>query len=131
MSFSGRFLMRSTRVLYLLTCACVYSFRRYSTGPPTNCSALNRASPNTCAWAAIQINGRQWSNASVGLDATGRGLVLTTVALVSGGVGERMTAANLTGSAYGYGPIPLLSVETVVGGLPVLAWNTTSELRQN
>jgi hypothetical protein len=39
-----------------------------------------------------------------------------------------MTAANLTGTAYGYGPIPLLSVETVVGGLPVLPWNTSSKM---
>ena len=102
----------------------------YSTGPPTNCSALNRASPNTCAWAAIEISSRQWLNASVRLDATGRLLVLTTVAPVPGTSQrmQRMIAANLSGSAYGYGPIPLLSVETVVGGLPVLPWNTSSEM---
>ena len=66
-------------------------------------------------------------NASVRLDATGRLLVLTTVAPVPG-TSLRMTAANLTGTAYGYGPIPLLSVETVVGGLPVLPWNTSSKM---
>ena len=99
----------------------------YPTGLPTYCSALNRVSANTCAWAAVEIDGRQWLNATVSLDATGRGLILTTVSPVPKRSGL-LSAADVTGSSYGYGPIPLLSVETVVGRLPVLAWNTSSEI---
>jgi len=102
----------------------------YSTGPPTNCTFLSRLSPNTCAWAAVEIDGVHWHNASVSVDASGRGLLLTTLARVPGS-GTRaglVGGAKVTGAAYGYGPIPLLSVETVAGGLPVLPWNTSSEL---
>ena len=104
----------------------------YSTGPPTNCTFLNRdVSANTCAWAALQIDGRRWYNASLGLDPTGQGLILTTLQpVVSTGSAPRMHEGfvNVTASSYGYGPIPLLSVETVAAGLPVLAWNSSSEI---
>ena len=123
----------------------------YSTGPPTNCTFLNRVSANTCAWAALEINGKEWYNASVSLDPSGRGLVLTTVAPIpkqhqrydsskfakDGAeselhgvriVGDAVVAVNVTGSSYGYGPIPLMSVETMAAGLPVMPWNTSSEI---
>jgi hypothetical protein len=124
----------------------------YSTGTPTNCTFLNRVSANTCAWAALEINGKNWYNASVSLDPGGRGLVLTTVAAVPPkqqqphdssklvireaeselhGVrvaGDAAVTINATGSSYGYGPIPMMSVETVETKLPVMPWNTSSEI---
>jgi hypothetical protein len=42
--------------------------------------------------------------------------------------GDAAVTINATGSSYGYGPIPMMSVETVETKLPVMPWNTSSEI---
>ena len=68
--------------------------------------------PFTCAWAAVELSGIGWLNATIAV--RGRGLVLTVP--VRGGV---------VGSAYGWGAIPMLTVYDASSSLPVLPWNTS------
>jgi hypothetical protein len=72
---------------------------------------------NQCAWAAIEVEGHGWINATV--SATGSSLKLE--AALPAGV--QAGAAKVTGSAYGWGPIPMMNAYDKATGLPVLPWN--------
>ena len=48
-----------------------------------------------------------------------------------GGAGDARGAAvevTVTGTSYGYGPVPMMNLYTVGTNLPVLPWNTSSEV---
>lgn len=84
-----------------------------------NCTDLNTKNPGTCAWAAIQLSGAGWVNASVG--SKGQQLLLeakvpTTIDL---------KFQDVLATAYGWGPIPLMNAYDKSTMLPVLPWNTT------
>ena len=72
---------------------------------------------NQCAWAAIEVQGQGWLNATV--SALGASLKLEAT-LPDGVLAE---GATVTGSAYGWGPIPMMSAYDKATGLPVLPWN--------
>ena len=104
------------------------------------------------AWAALEVEGHGWLNATASL-ASGGGvsggggaapsvqvglpsprnaamMVLTAHVPASAAdgvdsVSERADGVppRVTGSAYGWGPIPMLSVYDRASGLPVLPWN--------
>ena len=69
-----------------------------------------------------QEDGLGWLNATVEVDAGGRQLVLTAP-LPAGA--DPAAALAITGSAYAYGPIPMMSVYDAATGLPVLPWNVS------
>ena len=78
----------------------------------TSCAAKNAQVPKTCAWAAVEISGHGWVNASV----TVKGSAMVLTAPGSGAV---------LGSAYGWGAIPMLTAYESGTSLPVLPWNTS------
>ena len=89
----------------------------FNAGTAGNCSALNAATPGTCAWAAVQFNdpAATWANATVALSADGAGVVLTAAAVPAG-------ATRATATSYGWGSIPMLTVYRADADLPVLPW---------
>lgn len=96
-----------------------------------NCSASYPISPTAnasmseqCAWAALLVNGVGWVNATVQVDVQGRDVVLGARVARSGG-NERASSRRIVASAYGWGPIPMMSVYDSASSLPVLAWNET------
>ncbi len=88
--------------------------------PPSNaryanasvCAAENAKVPFTCAWAAVELRGLGWLNASVAVNASNLVLTVPAVGIVMG-------------SAYGWGAIPMLTVYDHSSSLPVLPWNTS------
>ena len=94
-----------------------------------NCTHLNTMNPGTCAWAALEISRTWWVNTTVSIDQTGTKMVLSAVLpLEVRAVLGRDSTPVVTGSAYGYGSIPMLSVVNRDTRLPVLPWNTSSAL---
>ena len=106
--------------------------------PLVNCSgtfAVNRthnASMLTqCAWAGLLVDGIGWLNATVDVADDGRDLILSAEiapqVLAPGPIGAR-GAPVVLGSAYAWGPIPMMSAYDRGTALPVLAWNETLTL---
>lgn len=85
-----------------------------------NCSSPDLASVQACGWASIKSGG-VWHNATVAVGGGGRVLVLTSTmpchATTANGAG------TVTGSAYGWADVPMLSAYDKATGLPVLPWN--------
>jgi hypothetical protein len=92
----------------------------------TNCtmgSAVNNVanqSANQCAWAGIEVEGVGWLNATVTASADGGSLRLQADLPQGAGAGAE---PRVTGSAYGWGAIPMMNAYDRASGLPVLAWN--------
>ena len=82
----------------------------------------------TCGWAAIEINGARWLNASVEVAVGGGGLILSAVMVGAGGAGQG-GLDNVTATAYGYAPIPMMNAYDAGNGLPVLPWNRAVKAR--
>ena len=78
----------------------------------------------TCGWAAIKV-GSTWLNATVAVGGGGSTLTLTAQLLDQIGVGGDSVAVEAT--AYGWAPIPMMSVYDEATGLPVLPWNRSIE----
>ena len=85
---------------------------------PINQTA-NASMQEQCVWAALHVRGAGWLNATVALDADAQALIL--VARAPHGSSDN----TILGSAYGWGPIPMMSAYDVGSGLPVLPWNTS------
>ena len=85
---------------------------------PVNGSAW-RAGGGNCAWAALLVPTAGWLNASVSADGGGGSRLVLTAALPAE-VGA--ADATVVASAYGWGPVPLMSAYDVETGLPVLPW---------
>ena len=91
---------------------------------PKNCAALNNANPGTCAFGSIQFDdaARSWVNASVGLSADMKAIVL--------GAAAPAGATKVIATSYGWGSVPMMTVyradmDGEDGQLPVLPWNKT------
>lgn len=89
-----------------------------------DCVALNAKVPDTCAWAKIQFDDAagSWVNATVGLTADTKAIVLTATPPAG--------ATKPIATSYGYGSIPMMTVyradmEGEDGQLPVLTWKHT------
>ena len=87
---------------------------------PLNCTQTNEADPGTCVWAALQIAG-VWRNATVHVAENDSSTLVLTVALRNGSAA--LAGAVVTGSAYAWGPVPLMNAYDRATGLPVLPWN--------
>jgi hypothetical protein len=88
------------------------------------CVSLNNANPGTCAFGSVQFNdaARSWVNATVGLSADQKAIVLGTTAPTG--------ATKAIATSYGWGSVPMMTVyradmEGEDGQLPVLPWNKT------
>jgi hypothetical protein len=90
-----------------------------------DCTALNAKTPNTCAWAAVMSNGK-WVNATA--TSSGANLVLTADVALDTTAGETVSSSAPTGSSYGWGAIPMMNAYDKGTGLPVLPWNTLTNL---
>lgn len=97
-------------------------FGTYPLNATTNASMTQQ-----CAWAALNVSGYGWLNASVSLGEGGRVMLLraklptTTAADVY--KHKYNATAQVLGSQYGWGPIPMLNVYDVASALPVLPWS--------
>ena len=90
--------------------------RPYNDGPAVDCSSLRGV--GGCAWAAIEINGTSWLNATVLATRDGRRLELTAaVGHIAPGL------ASVTASSYGWGGVPMMAAYDGGTDLPVLSWN--------
>ena len=96
--------------------------------------AQNTSMETQCAWAALQISGSNaWLNATVTVSADSESMVLTAdvpAHLVPGAGASAASradgaAVSVVASAYGWGPIPMMSVYDTDTELPVLPWNTS------
>lgn len=85
-------------------------FGTFPTSPTTNESMLTQ-----CAWAAVEVEGLGWINASVAVKA--KSIILTTQGVLKCSPCRALSTAN------GWGPIPMLSVYDASTDLPVLPWN--------
>jgi hypothetical protein len=81
----------------------------------------NASMTSQCAWAELEISGVGWVNSTVAIQAGGKAMVFTAP-LPPAFEG----AVTIVGSAYGYGPIPMLNVYDKGTDLPVLPWNRTT-----
>jgi len=94
----------------------------------------NASMTSQCAWASLLLDGHGWLNASVSIGADGQSLLLSAelppghaaqsssaAEGVAGGTATSMPA--VLGSAYAWGPIPMMSAYDKGTALPVLAWN--------
>ena len=88
---------------------------------PLNATA-NGSMALQCAWAGLLVGGIGWLNASVSTDLSGSTLILTAQIPP---VPPVLGVPAVLGSAYGWGPIPMLSVYDRGTALPVLPWNQT------
>ena len=105
-----------------------YASPNYGQGNPpiaVDCTAsfpinatTNSSMEQQCAWAALHVDGAGWLNASVSIQPGGTALRLTSP-LPAGST----QPAVIVGSAYGWGPIPMLNAYDRATGLPVLPWN--------
>ncbi len=87
--------------------------------PSANAGTLDCArSAGVCAWAALQFNDSKgsWVNATVALTADGQGMLLAAPPPAG--------ATAVTGTSYGWGAVPFLTVYLADAGLdlPVQAW---------
>jgi sialate O-acetylesterase len=89
-----------------------------------DCAALNAKTPDSCAWASIQFDdaARSWVNATVGLTADKKAIVLGATAPAG--------ATKAVATSYGWGSVPMMTVyradmDGEDGQLPVLTWNET------
>jgi hypothetical protein len=107
-----------------------YNPPMYGNNPPlvVDCTAtfpLNATSNSSmamqCAWAALKLQAG-WLNATVTVKEGGQAMVLT--ASTRGVEGSTVVEA----SAYGWGPIPMMSAYDLGTGLPVLPWNQAVRL---
>jgi len=73
-----------------------------------------------CAWGSLQVEGAGWLNATVAVQSGGQALTLT--AQLPSGMSSA-AGASVLGSAYGWGPIPMMSAVDKASDLPVLPWN--------
>ena len=79
-----------------------------------------------CAWAALLVEGAGWLNATVTVPSDDlRSLLLTAQLPPARQPPAPWVAAApaVMGSAYGWGPIPMMNVYDKGTGLPVLGWN--------
>lgn len=84
---------------------------------PVNQTA-NASMADQCAWASLHVRSAGWLNATV--SAVGQKLLLTAQLPA----GAMVTVApEIVGSAYAFGPIPMMSAYDKATGLPVLPWN--------
>jgi len=81
-----------------------------------NCSALS--APGYCAWGAVEVEGLGWLNASV--TATGRDL---SMLVLEAALPDSAVQPNVMGTAYAFGPVPMMNAYDKASGLPVLPWN--------
>ena len=86
------------------------------------CASLNKANPGTCAFGSVQFNNaaRSWTDATVGLSADKRSMVLVAVAPAG--------ATRAIATRYAFGGVPMMTVYRADmagedGQLPVLPWN--------
>ena len=93
----------------------------------TNCtmgSVINNVpnqTANQCAWAGIQVQGHVWLNATVSsTNLTLNGSALRLEASIAS-----QGPAVVTGTAYGWGAIPMMNAYDRTTELPVLPWNVT------
>jgi len=84
---------------------------------------VNVSMETQCAWASLQISGVGWVNASVSIHPSGQQMMLT--AMLPSSSSTSTTAPTVEASAYGWGPIPMMSAYDQSTALPVLPWNTT------
>lgn len=84
-----------------------------------NCTALNNKTSGTCAWAAIELSGTGWVNAS--MTSEGQKLLLDTTLPLA----IDMDIASVLATSYGWGSIPLMNAYDKATMLPVLPWNQT------
>jgi sialate O-acetylesterase len=96
----------------------------FNRGTAGDCTAQNAKTPDSCAWASIQFDdaARSWVNATVGLSANKKAIVL--------GASAPAGATKAVATSYGWGSVPMMTVYRVDmegedGQLPVLAWNET------
>ena len=97
----------------------------YHTGAGSdNCAAQNAKEPGSCAWASIQFDdaARTWANATVGLSADTKAIVLSATPPTG--------ASKAIATSYGWGSVPMMTVYRADmagqdGQLPVLTWNRT------
>ena len=78
---------------------------------------------NQCAWAGIEVQG-SWLNATVTASADGKSLRLQAI-LPGDDDSSRQRFVNATGSAYGWGTIPMMNAYDKATMLPVLPWNSS------
>jgi len=81
--------------------------------PDLNCSAHEHG---TCGWAALQITSAGWVNATISI--TAKNTLMLTASLPAS---DDFT--SVIGTAYGWAPIPMMSIYDKSTGLPVLPWN--------
>jgi hypothetical protein len=86
-------------------------------------ATLNGSMADMCAWAALQLDGVGWLNASVSVDPSDGQALLLTATLPDTALEH--DEVRIVASSYGWGPIPMLSAYDVQTGLPVLPWNAT------
>jgi hypothetical protein len=77
-----------------------------------NCTLQNAKVPGTCAWAAVKLSSGKWLNAT--LTSQGQTVSLTVIA---------KAPETVVATAYGWGPVPLMSIYDKGSGLPVVPWN--------
>ena len=87
-----------------------------------DCASHDKAGPGTCAWAAVQLAGGAWVNATVSVHGSS---VTFTPDMAEGSVVRKSIA-----SAYGWGSVPMLSLYDAETDLPVVGWNETVTLHE-
>jgi len=99
--------------------------------PPSvvDCTATYPVSPTVngsmatqCAWGSLSVEGSGWLNATTTVQPGGQSILLTAT-LPNQATLPHNAVARVAGSAYGWGPIPMLSVYDKSTKLPVLPWN--------
>jgi len=81
-----------------------------------DCDTQNAKTPGTCAWAAVEISGAGWINATVTVATNGAALRLSAPV-------PQDVSATVLGTAYGWGPVPLMNAYDQATDLPILPWN--------
>lgn len=89
---------------------------------PLNQTA-NASMAEQCAFAALHVSGVGWINASVAVDDSGQKLILSASLPPRRANATSVDERRLLGSAYGWGPIPMMSAYDAESELPVLPWN--------
>jgi len=83
--------------------------------PGLNCTAQV---PGTCGWAALEITGLGWINATIS--------IWGSTLLLEASLPTSDAFTSVIGTAYGWAPIPMLSIYDKSTGLPVLPWNQST-----
>jgi len=92
----------------------VYPYNLHAIGGPATCAEKNANNTLVCAWAAVKLSSGEWVNATVGVDASGKALMLSAPV---------PKPTNAIATAYGWGPVPMLNAYDQGTNLPVLPWN--------